>query len=81
VLATWKVSRALPGTPIIGVGGVSSGADSLQYLLAGASLVGVGTAAMRDPRAPERIVAELERWCAGHGTTVRQLVGTLEWQS
>ena len=79
VLATWKVSRALPGVPIVGVGGVASATDALQYILAGASLVGVGTAAMRDPRTPERIVADLERWCARRGVTVRQLVGTLEW--
>ena len=46
--------------PVLGVGGVASGADALQYILAGASLVGVGTAALRDPRAPERIVRELD---------------------
>jgi dihydroorotate dehydrogenase (NAD+) catalytic subunit len=79
VLATWKVSRAVK-LPILGVGGVASATDALQYVLAGASLVGVGTAALRDPRAPERIVRELTDWCARHG--VRQLddlVGTLEW--
>jgi dihydroorotate dehydrogenase (NAD+) catalytic subunit len=79
VLATWKVSRALPGVPIVGVGGVASATDALQYLLAGASLVGIGTAAMRDPRVPERVVADLEKWCARHRVTVRELVGTLEW--
>ena len=79
VLATWKVSRALPGIPIIGVGGVASATDALQYVLAGATLVAIGTAAMREPRLPERIVADLARWCAANGTTVRQLVGTLEW--
>jgi len=79
VLATWKVSRALPGVPIIGVGGVSSATDALQYILAGATLVAIGTAAMREPRIPERIVADLGRWCAAHSATVRQLVGALEW--
>lgn len=79
VLATWKVSRALPNVPIIGVGGVGSATDALQYVMAGATVVAIGTAAMRDPRAPERIVAELARWCASHGTTVRQLVGSLQW--
>ena len=79
VLATWKVSRALPGIPIIGVGGVASATDALQYVLAGASLVAIGTAAMREPRLPERVVADLARWCAGHGTTVRRMVGTLQW--
>ncbi len=55
VLATWRVRRAVQ-VPILGVGGVASGADALQYIVAGASLVGVGTAALRDPRAPVRIV-------------------------
>jgi len=79
VLATWKVHRALPDVPLFGIGGVESGDDVLQYLMAGASLVGVGTAAMRDPRAPARIVAELGRWCARERTSVAQLIGTLEW--
>ena len=79
VLATWKVHRALPDVPLFGIGGVESGDDVLQYLMAGASLVGVGTAAMRDPRAPARIVAELGRWCARERTSVVQLIGTLEW--
>lgn len=79
VLATWKVHRALPAVPLLGVGGVQSARDVLQYVLAGASVVGVGTAAMRDPRAPARIVEELGRWCDEHGTSVRELVGALEW--
>ncbi len=79
VLATWKVSRALPGVPIIGVGGISSANDALQYVIAGATLVAVGTAAMREPRRAERIVGDLADWCAARGTTVRQLVGSLQW--
>ncbi len=79
VLATWKVRRAV-ALPILGLGGVASGTDALQYIIAGASLVGVGTAAMRDPRAPERIVAELAAWCDRHGVKhIQQLTGTLEW--
>jgi len=79
VLATWKVRRAVT-LPIIGIGGVSSGTDALQYVIAGASLVGIGTAAMRDPRAPERIVRELDDWCRRNGVAhLHQLIGTLEW--
>lgn len=80
VLATYRVHRALPQVPLLGVGGVASASDALQYLLAGATLVGVGTAAMQDPRIPERIVRDLARWCASHGIAhVADLVGQLEW--
>lgn len=79
VLATWKVHRAVP-VPIIGVGGVASADDALQYLVAGASLVAVGTAALANPRVPERIVRDLDRWCRSHGvTSLAGIVGTLEW--
>lgn len=79
VLATWKVSRAVT-LPVLGLGGVAGGTDAVQYIMAGASLVGVGTAALRDPRAPERIVRELDAWCQHHGVrNIHELKGTLEW--
>jgi len=78
VLAAWKVRRAV-AVPIIGVGGVTSARDALQYLLAGASLVGIGTAALRDPRTPERVVRELAAWCAHEGVTVAEISGSLRW--
>lgn len=79
VRATWLVHRAVE-VPILGVGGISRGTDVVQYLLAGASLVGIGTAALRDPRAPERVVRELRSWCRAHDVqAVRELTGTLEW--
>ena len=81
MLATWRVRRATEGRlPIIGLGGVRSADDALQYLLAGASLVGVGTASMQDPRAPERIVRGLEAWAAREGVrSMDEVVGSLEW--
>lgn len=82
VRATWLVRRAMPGVPILGLGGVASAEDALQYLIAGATLVGIGTAAMQDPRRPETIVRDLERWCEAHGVrTLREVIGTLEWPS
>jgi dihydroorotate dehydrogenase (NAD+) catalytic subunit len=79
VRATWLVHHAVD-VPIVGVGGISRGTDAVQYLLAGASLVGMGTAALRDPRAPERVVRELESWCRAHDVrAVRELTGALEW--
>jgi dihydroorotate dehydrogenase (NAD+) catalytic subunit len=78
VLATWKVRQAVP-VPLLGIGGVTSADDALQYLMAGATLVGMGTAMLRDPRAPERVVRGLERWCATHGVSrIADVVGTLQ---
>lgn len=78
VLATWRVSRRVR-VPLLGVGGVASAEDALQYFLAGASLVGIGTAMLRDPRVPERVVHGLERWCAENGVTrIADVVGSLE---
>jgi dihydroorotate dehydrogenase (NAD+) catalytic subunit len=77
VLATSKVRRAVQ-VPLLGIGGVSSAEDALQYIIAGASLVGIGTAMLRDPRAPERVVRGLERWCATNGVSrLADVVGTL----
>lgn len=79
VLATWKVRQATR-VPIIGVGGVTSANAALQYIIAGASLVAVGTGALRDPRLPERIIRELGEWCAKHDVAnISELTGTLEW--
>ena len=60
VLATRKV-RAAVAIPVIGVGGIRTAADAREYLAAGASLVAIGTAALADPRVPERVARELVR--------------------
>ena len=79
VLATWKVYRAT-GAPIIGVGGISSATDAVQYLMAGAAAFAVGTAALRDPRMPGRLLQDLASWCEVRGVeSVSSLTGTLEW--
>ncbi len=76
--AVWEVSRAYPGVAIIGTGGVSTGEDAAEMLLAGASAVGVGTATFRDPRATLRIVTELDEWCVRNDVArVRDLIGGL----
>lgn len=74
-----EVTRALPGVPVIGTGGVSTGVDAIEMLLAGASAVGVGTATFAEPRAVNRIHDEVLRWCADHGVArVADLVGALQ---
>jgi len=60
VLATRRVTERV-GMPVIGVGGVRTAADAREYLAAGASLVAIGTAALADPRVPERIARALAR--------------------
>ncbi|MEO8577816.1 MAG: dihydroorotate dehydrogenase, partial [Gemmatimonadales bacterium] len=81
VLAVWKVSRAVT-VPLVGVGGITKGSDVIQYLMAGASLVAMGTAALRDPRAPERVISEMREWCGSHGVNrISEIVGSLEWPS
>jgi dihydroorotate dehydrogenase (NAD+) catalytic subunit len=81
VLATWKVRRST-NVPIIGIGGINNADAVLQYVIAGASLVAIGTAALRDPRLPERVVRDLDAWCERHGVAaLTDLTGTLEWPS
>jgi dihydroorotate dehydrogenase (NAD+) catalytic subunit len=77
--AVHTVTRALPGVPVIGTGGIESGVDAVEMLLAGASAIAVGTANFRDPRAPYRVLDELVEWCARHDVArVRDLTGALE---
>ena len=56
--------------PIVGVGGVLTGRDAVELLLAGADAVQVGTATFRDPRAPWKVLRQLARWCDTHRATV-----------
>jgi dihydroorotate dehydrogenase (NAD+) catalytic subunit len=80
LLATWKIRKAV-SVPVMGVGGISSAEDVIQYFLAGASLVAIGTAGLRDPRAPARIVRDLEKWCEKNRVNnLAELTGKLEWQ-
>jgi dihydroorotate dehydrogenase (NAD+) catalytic subunit len=60
VRCIWQVREALPGVPIIGMGGVRTGQDALELILAGASMVSVGTTLFHDPSACLRILRELE---------------------
>ena len=65
--------------PIIGMGGITTPEDVVEYLLAGATAVEVGTASYADPRAVERLAGGLESWCRGHGVErVASLTGALE---
>ena len=67
VRCVWQVHAALPHLPILGMGGIRCGLDALQFILAGASAVSVGTAVFGDPSAPMRVLAELEQALAERG--------------
>lgn len=76
IRAVYDVHEAAPDLAIIGVGGTSTGADVVEFLLAGASAVQVGTATFADPRAPHRILGELQQWCHKHGVQrLDELIG------
>ena len=64
--------------PVIGMGGISTAADVVEFMLAGATAVQIGTASYWDPCATEKIVSDLERWCEDrHITRVADLIGGL----
>src|SRR5205814_6809752 len=64
--------------PVIGIGGISTAADVIEFMLAGATAVQVGTANYWDPRATEKIVGELGRWCAEHEVPrIAELTGAM----
>ncbi|RZS89395.1 dihydroorotate oxidase B catalytic subunit [Motilibacter rhizosphaerae] len=76
VRCVWQVHAALPDVPILGVGGVRTGLDALQLVLAGASAVSVGTVVFNDPTAPVRVLRELDEALDARGfDSLAQAVG------
>lgn len=74
----WQVARAVE-VPIIGIGGIMTGTDAVEYLLAGATAVQVGTANFTNPRACEEVAEGIHEWCLRHRIKkVTDLVGALE---
>lgn len=74
----WQVSSAVD-IPVVGMGGISTGQDAVEFLLAGASAVAVGTANFVDPSATTRVLDGLASWCESHGVSrVADLVGAME---
>jgi dihydroorotate dehydrogenase (NAD+) catalytic subunit len=74
-----EVHRAFPHIPIIGQGGVGSGRDALELILAGASAVAVGTANFVNPRASVDITEDIARYMAREGVAdISELVGAVK---
>ena len=73
----WQVAQSVP-LPLIGIGGIQTGEDAVEFLLAGATAVQVGTATFVDPRAPLKVRDGIAAYCARHGVRdVRDLVGAM----
>lgn len=78
VRMVWQVANAV-NIPVIGMGGVMSGEDAAELMMAGASAVQVGTAIVQDPYAPLRIIDELDAWLdANHIASAAELTGTVK---
>ncbi|MGI9601406.1 MAG: dihydroorotate dehydrogenase [Acidimicrobiales bacterium] len=76
VRAVYETRAAHPHLPIVGVGGVASATDAVEFLLAGAQAVQIGTATFADPRAVVMVRDDLARWCAEHHVSaVTDLIG------
>jgi dihydroorotate dehydrogenase (NAD+) catalytic subunit len=74
----YETARAVT-VPILGMGGIVTAEDAVEFLLAGATAVQVGTASYADPRAVERLARSLENWCRSHQMErVASLTGALE---
>ncbi len=74
----YETARAV-AIPILGMGGIVTPEDAVEFLLAGATAVEVGTASFADPRAVERLAHGLESWCRAHSVEkVSTLTGALE---
>ncbi|MBN2206298.1 MAG: dihydroorotate dehydrogenase [Candidatus Aminicenantes bacterium] len=78
VRMVWQVASRLK-VPVIGVGGIRTGTDALEFLIAGARAVQVGTANLVDPDACLRVLAGLEDYCRRHGIgRLEEIVGTVK---
>lgn len=76
VHAVWQ-ARQRVSVPIIGAGGIRAADDAVQYLLAGASLVQIGTASFADPRTAARVLSGLARWGPERGaTSITEIIGS-----
>ncbi len=74
----WDVARALPSLPVIGIGGIATADDAIEFLVAGASAIQVGTATFYDPTSSERMIDELSAKLSETGAnSVREVIGTL----
>jgi len=72
----WDLARSVK-IPIIGIGGIATGEDAIEFLLAGASAVQVGTASFADPLASKKVLTEVKSYCAERSLSARDLIGKM----
>ncbi len=77
VRMVWE-AKSVAKVPLIGSGGIISANDALEFILAGATAVQVGTANFLDPGAAVKVAAGIAGYCKRHGTTVKNLVGAMK---
>ncbi len=76
----FEAARAVK-IPVIGLGGIGSGEDAAEFLIAGASAVQTGTATFWDPGSPLRIAKELDAFLQEQKiANIREIIGSLEWK-
>lgn len=74
----WQVARAV-NLPVIGIGGITTATDALEFIVAGATAIQVGTASFLDPKASQTIALGMERYLAENGiASLREMIGTIE---
>jgi dihydroorotate dehydrogenase (NAD+) catalytic subunit len=72
----WELSRAVK-IPVIGIGGISTTDDAIEFMLAGATAIQVGTASFVDPLASKKVLDGLRAYCAERGIAARDLIGKM----
>ena len=73
----WQVAKAVK-IPVIGLGGIMNGRDAMEFILAGASAVEIGTANFIDPAVTVKIVEWIDNYCERHGVKdINELIGAI----
>ncbi|OGP20051.1 MAG: dihydroorotate dehydrogenase B catalytic subunit [Deltaproteobacteria bacterium GWA2_57_13] len=76
----WEVYKARLGLPLVGIGGIMSSRDAIEFIIAGASAVQVGSASFVDPQTSLKITAGIKQYCSDNGIeNIADLVGTLKY--